>query len=171
MTQVRCYELSQLSLKFERHLDSEIVDFEVSLPSAIALLPLLLIHLQMLHILLCSKAPEAFDFVQILSDDYSKVAFLCADRSINLHAKFGAYYKIRIPRFGRDLAYHPYNADLLIAGSSNEIFRSARTQPIAVLQRRNLRQVSDSCLQPYYQNCLALRHTLISFAKQMPRPN
>ena len=28
--QVRCYELSQLSLKFERHLDSEIVDFEVS---------------------------------------------------------------------------------------------------------------------------------------------
>lgn len=27
--QVRCYELSQLSLKFERHLDSEIVDFEV----------------------------------------------------------------------------------------------------------------------------------------------
>jgi hypothetical protein len=29
--QVRCFELSQLSLKFERHLDSEIVDFEVSL--------------------------------------------------------------------------------------------------------------------------------------------
>ena len=27
--QVRCFELSQLSMKFERHLDSEIVDFEV----------------------------------------------------------------------------------------------------------------------------------------------
>jgi len=29
--QVRCFELSQLSLKFERHLDSEIVDFEVGI--------------------------------------------------------------------------------------------------------------------------------------------
>ena len=63
--------------------------------------------------------------MQVLSDDYAKVAFLCADRSIALHAKFGAYHKIRIPRFGRDLAYHPYNADLLVAGSSSEIFRCA----------------------------------------------
>lgn len=61
---------------------------------------------------------------QVLSEDYSKVAFLCADRSIALHAKFGAYHRVRMPRFGRDLAYHSYNADLLIAGSSNEVFRS-----------------------------------------------
>lgn len=26
---VRCYELSELSMKFERHFDTEIVDFEV----------------------------------------------------------------------------------------------------------------------------------------------
>ena len=76
--------------------------------------------------------------MQLLSDDYSKVAFLCADRSIHLHAKFGAYHKIRIPRFGRDLAYHPYNADLLIAGSSNEIFRSAKMLLIAVFQASDL---------------------------------
>ena len=42
--QMRCYDVAQLSMKFSRHLDSEIVDF------------------------------------QILSDDYSKAAFLCADR-------------------------------------------------------------------------------------------
>jgi ribosome biogenesis protein ENP2 len=41
---MRCYDVAQLSMKFSRHLDSEIVDF------------------------------------QILSDDYSKAAFLCADR-------------------------------------------------------------------------------------------
>ena len=61
--------------------------------------------------------------LQILSEDYSKVAFLCADRSIAFHAKFGAYYKTRVPRFGRDLAYYPYTADLLVAGSSNELYR------------------------------------------------
>jgi hypothetical protein len=27
--QIKCYELAQLSLKFERHLDNEIVKFEV----------------------------------------------------------------------------------------------------------------------------------------------
>ncbi|XP_021894546.1 nucleolar protein 10-like [Carica papaya] len=61
--QVKVYELRELSLKFERHLDSEIVDF------------------------------------QILDDDYSKLAFLCADRSVNLHAKYGKHYSLRIPRW------------------------------------------------------------------------
>lgn len=41
---MRCYDVSQLSMKFDRHLDAEIVDF------------------------------------QILSEDYSKAVFLCADR-------------------------------------------------------------------------------------------
>ena len=63
---------------------------------------------------------------QVLSEDYSKAVFLCADRSLAFHAKFGAYYRTRIPKFGRDLAYHPYNADLLVAASSNEIYRQAQ---------------------------------------------
>ncbi|KAM0034919.1 putative nucleolar protein 10/Enp2 [Helianthus debilis subsp. tardiflorus] len=33
------------------------------------------------------------------SDDYSKLAFLCADRSVNLHAAYGSHYSLRIPRF------------------------------------------------------------------------
>lgn len=36
--------------------------------------------------------PEIVDF-HILSEDYSKCVFLCADRTVNFHAKFGAYYK------------------------------------------------------------------------------
>ena len=61
--------------------------------------------------------------LQILSEDYSKLAFLCADRSISFHAKFGAYYRTRVPAFGRDLAYAPFSADLLVVGSAPEVYR------------------------------------------------
>ncbi|KAK9820064.1 hypothetical protein WJX72_005625 [[Myrmecia] bisecta] len=89
---VKVYELSQLSMKFERHLDAEIVDFE------------------------------------ILSEDYAKVAFICMDRSVHFHAKFGSYYKTRVPKMGRALAYAPALADLMIVGSSSEIYRLSLEQ-------------------------------------------
>ncbi|KAJ0785694.1 putative nucleolar protein 10/Enp2 [Helianthus annuus] len=60
--QVKVYELRELSLKFERHLILDIINFQLS------------------------------------SDDYSKLAFLCADRSVNLHATYGSHYSLRIPR-------------------------------------------------------------------------
>ncbi|XP_057548925.1 uncharacterized protein LOC130827271 [Amaranthus tricolor] len=85
--QVKVYELRELSLKFERHLDSEIVDF------------------------------------QVLSDDYSKLAFLCANRTVNLHAKYGSHYSLRIPRPGRDMAYDCWSCDLLCAASSPDLYR------------------------------------------------
>ncbi|XP_050363079.1 uncharacterized protein LOC126781984 [Argentina anserina] len=85
--QVKVYELRELSLKFERHLDSEIIDF------------------------------------QVLSDDYSKLAFLCANRSVYLHAKYGKHYSLRIPRMGRDMAYDCWSCDLLCAASSPELYR------------------------------------------------
>ncbi|KAK9867222.1 hypothetical protein WJX84_009551 [Apatococcus fuscideae] len=84
---VRVFELSQLSLKFERHLDSQIVEF------------------------------------QVLSEDYSKLAFLCEDRTLHFHAKFGAYHKTRIPRAGRDIAYASAQAELLVVASSSDIYR------------------------------------------------
>ncbi|CAF2171592.1 unnamed protein product [Brassica rapa] len=86
-SQVKVYELGQLGLKFERHLDSAIVDFE------------------------------------ILDDDYSKLAFLCADRSINLHAKYGKHHSLRLPRMGRDLTYDNRSCDLLCAASSPDLYR------------------------------------------------
>ncbi|KAJ7972134.1 Nucleolar protein 10 [Quillaja saponaria] len=85
--QVKVYELRELGLKFERHLDSEIIDF------------------------------------QVLAEDYSKLAFLCADRSISLHAKYGKHYSLRIPRMGRDLAYDCWSCDLLCAASSPDVYR------------------------------------------------
>ncbi|KAL1564819.1 nucleolar protein 10-like [Salvia divinorum] len=85
--QVKVYELRELSLKFERHLVSEIVDFE------------------------------------ILDDDYSKMVFLCTDRSIRLHAKYGSHYSLRIPRMGRDIAYDNWSCDVICAASSPDLYR------------------------------------------------
>ncbi|CAL0317099.1 unnamed protein product [Lupinus luteus] len=85
--QVKVYEVRELGLKFERHLDSEIVDF------------------------------------QVLTDDYSKLAFLCADRSVSLHAKYGKHYTLRIPRMGRDITYDCWSCDLLCAASSPDLYR------------------------------------------------
>ncbi|KAL8223572.1 hypothetical protein R6Q57_019047 [Mikania cordata] len=85
--QVKVYELRELSLKFERHLVSEMINF------------------------------------QVLSDDYSKLAFLCADRSVNLHAKYGSHYSLRIPRMGRDIIYDCWSCDLICAASSPDLYR------------------------------------------------
>ncbi|CAG9466800.1 unnamed protein product [Pedinophyceae sp. YPF-701] len=85
--QLKVYELGQLSMKFKRHLDSEIVDF------------------------------------QLLEDDYGKMAILCADRSVQFHAKYGKHYATRFPRQGRDLTYLPFLADLVVVGSAPEVYR------------------------------------------------
>ncbi|GLC33816.1 hypothetical protein PLESTM_000122600 [Pleodorina starrii] len=84
---VRCFDLANLSMKFERNLDAEVVDF-------------------------C-----------VLSEDYSKLAFLCTDRSVMFHARFGSYYRTRVPKFGRDLAYFSPTAELLVVGSAPEVYR------------------------------------------------
>ncbi|KAL6504932.1 hypothetical protein OROHE_023690 [Orobanche hederae] len=85
--QVKVFELRELSLKFERHLISEIINF------------------------------------QVLDDDYSKIAFLCADRSVCLHAKYGSHYSLRIPRMGRDIAYDSWYCDVICAASSPDLYR------------------------------------------------
>ncbi|XP_056151873.1 nucleolar protein 10 [Lampris incognitus] len=84
---VRCYDTYQLSLKFERCLDSDVVAFH------------------------------------ILSDDYSKLVFLHCDRYVEFHSQHGHYYKTRIPKFGRDFAYHYPSSDLYFVGTSSEIYR------------------------------------------------
>nr|CAD1830273.1 unnamed protein product [Ananas comosus var. bracteatus] len=87
--QVKVYELKQLSMKFERHLISEIINF------------------------------------QVLEEDYSKIAFLCSDRSVCLHAKYGSHYSLRLPRMGRDIAYDCWSCDLLCAASSPDLISTA----------------------------------------------
>lgn len=47
---------------------------------------------------------EAVDFLP-LADGYEKLAFLLADRTLAFHAGYGRHHSVRIPRFGRSLAY------------------------------------------------------------------
>jgi len=84
---LRCYDLHNLGLKFERCLDSEVINFE------------------------------------ILSEDYNKVVFLHCDRYVEFHSQGGRYYRLRIPVFGRDMAYHQGTADLYFVGSGSQIYR------------------------------------------------
>jgi len=84
---IKCFDVTQLGLKFERCFDSETVAFEM------------------------------------LSDDYSKCVFLQCDRYIELHAQFGKYYRFRVPKFGRDLAYNPVNCDCYVVGAGSDVHR------------------------------------------------
>ena len=84
---VKCFQTSELSMKFERYLDNEVVQFEV------------------------------------LSEDYTKMVFLQADRSVEFHAQYGSHFKARIPKFGRDLVYHKPSCDLVVGGVGSEAYR------------------------------------------------
>ena len=93
-------------------------------------------HLTLLHASIHRVMPHAAVVLQILSDDYSKAAFLCQDRSIHFHAKYGQHYTTRVPSFGRDLAYAPFSADLLVVGSAPEVYRCVAvfdTQPACIM--------------------------------------
>ena len=78
---IRCFELDQLSLKFERYTDADVVD------------------------------------MLMLGEDYGKIALLQSDRSILFHAPYGQHYTLRIPTFGRMMAYEPTTCELLVACS------------------------------------------------------
>jgi ribosome biogenesis protein ENP2 len=61
--------------------------------------------------------------IELISDDYTKAALLCEDRNIEIHAQYGKHFKLRIPKYGRDIIYHKSSCDLFTVGSSNEIYR------------------------------------------------
>ncbi|KAI8042025.1 hypothetical protein M5D96_003325 [Drosophila gunungcola] len=84
---VKCFEVSNLSIKFERCFDSEVSTFEV------------------------------------ISEDYSKMVFLQCDRYVEIHAGHGRHYRLRIPRFGRDMKYHKPSCDMFIVGVGRDIYR------------------------------------------------
>ncbi|KAG2198085.1 WD40-repeat-containing domain protein [Mucor mucedo] len=65
---------------------------------------------------------ETLNF-EILSDDWTKQALLQNDRSVELHSQGGIHYRTRIPKFGRDLAYHFPSCDLMVSGSGSEVYR------------------------------------------------
>lgn len=60
---------------------------------------------------------------EILSDDYKKLVFMLDDRYVEFHSQGGRYYRLRIPKFGHDFAYHKLTCDLYFVCNSNEIIR------------------------------------------------
>ena len=84
---IRCYDIHQLTMKFERYVNAGIVD------------------------------------MVMLGEDFGKIALLQEDRTIAFHAHYGAHESIRIPTFGRAMAYEPMNCELLVAAKGNQIYR------------------------------------------------
>ncbi|KAL9186894.1 hypothetical protein ACHAXT_010614 [Thalassiosira profunda] len=84
---IRCYELAEMSMKFERYLDSEVVD------------------------------------LLMLGEDYGKLAILGADRTVMFHAPYGNHEKIRLPTFGRAMAYEKSTCDLMVVSSGKRVGR------------------------------------------------
>lgn len=85
--QIHVYDFSNLSLKFERHTNTENVDF------------------------------------LLLSDDWTKSIHLQNDRSLEFQNKGEMQHRIRIPKFGRSLAYNDVTCDLFVGSSGDEIYR------------------------------------------------
>ena len=84
---VRCFDIHELTMKFERYLDA-----------------------------------HALDLV-MLSENYGKMAILLDDRTIAFHAPYGAHESVRIPTFGRAMAYEPTSCELLLAAKGNHVYR------------------------------------------------
>ncbi|KAL3982454.1 NUC153 domain family protein [Acanthocheilonema viteae] len=84
---LKCFDVSDLSLKFSRGLDADVVKMAV------------------------------------LSDDYSKFVLLEEERYVEVHVAYGRYFRMRIPKFGYDMAFCHEVSDLYIVGSGSEIFR------------------------------------------------
>ena len=55
----------------------------------------------------------------MLTEDYTKIAFACVDRSIIFHAQYGYHYKTRIPKCPRNIVFNPFIGDLIISASSD----------------------------------------------------
>ncbi|VEU23801.1 DEKNAAC105030 [Brettanomyces naardenensis] len=65
---------------------------------------------------------ENVDFT-ILSEDWTKSIHLQNDRSLEFQVKGERYFKTRIPKFGRCLAYNDVSCDIYVGASGNEIYR------------------------------------------------
>jgi ribosome biogenesis protein ENP2 len=102
---IRCYELSEMSMKFERYLDSEVVD------------------------------------ICVLGEDYGKLGILGSDRTIMFHAPYGNHEKVRLPTFGRAMAYEGSTCDLMVVSSGKRPSSSSSAgggQPMGEVYRFNL---------------------------------
>ncbi len=59
---------------------------------------------------------------ETLSDDFGKLVFLQTDRTLNFHAPYGTHYSVRVPKFGRDLAYDWEHCDLYVGAVGDDVY-------------------------------------------------
>ena len=128
---VRCFALSDLSMKFQRGLTCDVVAME------------------------------------LLSDDYSKMCLLQGDRTLAFHAPYGAHYSLRVPKFGRDLAYGKENCDLYVAASGDEIYRLNLEAGQFKAHQLELWGCNKVCINPMHRLSLEERE---SQSSGMPGP-
>jgi ribosome biogenesis protein ENP2 len=84
---IRCYDVQDLSMKFERYTNANVLD------------------------------------MVLLREDYGKIALLLDDRTISFHAHYGNHETIRIPSFGRGMAYEPTTCELLVPAKGGQVYR------------------------------------------------
>lgn len=60
---------------------------------------------------------------EILSDDWTKLVLLQANRAIEFHGPSGVYHTVRTPRVGRSMAYDPFSCDLVVGASDSAVYR------------------------------------------------
>jgi ribosome biogenesis protein ENP2 len=65
---------------------------------------------------------ENVDFV-LLGQDWTKSLHLQGDRSLQLHTQGGLHYTLRLPTYGRCLAYHAPSCEVLVGATGREVFR------------------------------------------------
>ncbi|KAI5803481.1 WD40-repeat-containing domain protein [Peziza echinospora] len=59
----------------------------------------------------------------LLSTDYTKSLHLQTDRLLEFHTPMGCHHSVRIPRYGRALAYQRQRAEALVPADGNEVYR------------------------------------------------
>ena len=65
---------------------------------------------------------EIIDF-SLLTEDYKKIAIVCADRNIEIHAQYGKHFKTRVPKTPRCCLFNEFSCEFLIGASSEEVYR------------------------------------------------
>ena len=117
---IRCYDLHELSMKFERFSESDIMDVCCLNDGG--------------SIIAGANAGSGSggggggnETTTGDAKGYGKLALLTSDRTITFHAPYGAHYEMRIPRFGRMLAYEPSNCHLLCCTSGSDRLDTSNT--------------------------------------------
>jgi ribosome biogenesis protein ENP2 len=99
---LRCYDVHEMSMKFERCVDAEII-----------------------KMLVLSDGYEkvGVQVAYVYTAVCSQLALLQDERYIELHVQHGAHLRLRLPKFGRDIAYYAPHAELLVCASGGDIYR------------------------------------------------